>query len=277
MEALDKIKNIKVYDITFMHLEECMNSYKKYMELLDKLSFKELALFLQTLRREELINNQEAEFESPLLMQMEASLENKTSIAMMADLINSGENITLNNIKDIHKKLLKGTVDDIPKNYIYRENEVRVSEIIDGKEVVSYFPPEAKEILPYMEYILNYLNNDNNLQIETVFIKPMIAHAYIALLQPFGNGNTRLARLVEYGKIFDLTNKYFGKNYPNPILYLSKNYLLTRANYRNGIANIAKIPDNDSWNAWFKYNLNRIEDQLFYLNHSLETYLSRHK
>lgn len=277
MEALENIKNIKIYDTTFEHLAEVMDSYKKYMTFLDELSLKELAIILQTLRKEELINNQETEYESPLLMEVELNMERKNSIGMLSDIINSEEPLTIEDIKNIHQRLLKGTGDDIPQNYPYRTGEVRVSEVIEGKEVISYFPPIGKEIIYYMQYILDYLNNDSNLQIETVFIKPMIAHAYIALLQPFCNGNTRLARLVEYGKIFDLTNKYFKKDYPNPILYLSKNYLLTRGNYRNKIKNIATLHNDESWNSWFNYNLNRIEDQLYYLNSNLSQYQQRHK
>lgn len=277
MEALDNIRNIKIYDTTLMHLEDVMDNYQKYMKYLDDFSLKELALFLQTLRRNELINNQETEFEPPLLVEMQLNSERKNSISMMADIVNSNAPLTLEDIKTVHKRLLKGTQHDLPQNYPYREKEVRVSEFINGEEVISYLPPESKEIIYYMNYILDYLNNDDNIQIETVFIKPMIAHAYIALLQPFRDGNTRLARLIEYSKMFDLTNKYFGKNYPNPILYLSKNYLMTRGNYRNNIKDIAIFHNDKTWNNWFRYNLNRIEDQLYYLNNTLNQYQERKK
>lgn len=277
MEALEGIRNIKVFDNTMFHLEDCMDSYQKYMKLLDGLSLKELAIFLQTLKEKEIINNQETENEPTLLMEMIANSEKKNSIGMMADLINSGRDITVEDVKDIHKRLLRGTSDDVEKNYEYRNFDVRVSSVEDGKEVLQYLPPQPEEIIPYMEYILNYLNDDSNLQIETIFLKPIIAHAYISILQPFGNGNTRIARLIQYGKIFDLTNKFFGKSYPHPIIYLSKNYLLTRGNYRQSIGNIAKFHNDESWNKWFKYNLNRIEDQLRYYNNNLEDYYRRYK
>lgn len=277
MEALEGIRNIKVFDNTMFHLEDCMDSYQKYMKLLDGLSLKELAIFLQTLKEKEIINNQETENEPTLLMEMIANSEKKNSIGMMADLINSGRDITVEDVKDIHKRLLRGTSDDLEKNYEYRNFDVRVSSVEDGKEVLQYLPPQPEEIIPYMEYILNYLNDDSNLQIETIFLKPIIAHAYISILQPFGNGNTRIARLIQYGKIFDLTNKFFGKSYPHPIIYLSKNYLLTRGNYRQSIGNIAKFHNDESWNKWFKYNLNRIEDQLRYYNNNLEDYYRRYK
>lgn len=277
MEALEGIRNIKVFDNTMFHLEDCMDSYQKYMKLLDGLSLKELAIFLQTLKEKEIINNQETENEPTLLMEMIANSEKKNSIGMMADLINSGRDITVEDIKNIHKRLLRGTSDDVEKNYEYRNFDVRVSSVEDGKEVLQYLPPQPEEIIPYMEYILNYLNDDSNLQIETIFLKPIIAHAYISILQPFGNGNTRIARLIQYGKIFDLTNKFFGKSYPHPIIYLSKNYLLTRGNYRQSIGNIAKFHNDESWNKWFKYNLNRIEDQLRYYNNNLEDYYRRYK
>lgn len=277
MKALDGIKNIKIFDSTMFHIGECMETYEKYMKLLDGMPMRELFFFLEALRTKELTNNQEVENEPTLLMEFEALLERKNSIEMMTDCINRGDPITLDDVEKIHKRILKGTEDDLEKNYKYRNFDVRVSGIENGVEVISYLPPEAKEIIPYMEYILNYLNNDSNLQMETVFLKPIIAHAFIAILQPFGNGNTRIARLLQYGKIFDLTNKYFGKNYPYPILYLSKCYLLTRSNYRGNISQIAQFHNDENWNKWFEYNLNRIEDGLYYVMNNLENYYRRRK
>lgn len=277
MEALKGIKNIKIYDNTMFHLEDCIVEYQKYISLLEGLEMRELAFFLRTLRRNELINNQETENEPTLLMELESEMEKVSSIEMMANIIDSKQKITPEDIRKIHKRLLRGTNDDNPRNYPYRTFPVRVSSIEDGKEQLHYIPPEPEEIIPYMEYILDYLNDDNNLQMETVFIKPIIAHAYISILQPFGNGNTRVARLLQYGKIYDLTNKYFGKNFPHPILYLSKNYLLTRSGYRGKIEQIAKNHDDTSWNKWFEYNLNMIDEQLYYVINNLEQYYRRKK
>lgn len=277
MEALEGIKNIKIFDNIMFHLDDCYKEYQRYMGLLDGLSLKELGTFLQILRKNELVNNQETENEPSLLMEMTAQIDKTNSVQMMADLVNSGRDITLDDVKKIHQRLLRGTSDDIEKNYKYRDFPVTVSRIENGESVLEYLPPDSEEIIPYMEYLLDYLNDDTGLQMETVFIKPMIAHAYISILQPFGNGNTRIARLIQYGKIFDLTNKYFGKNYPHPIMYLSKNYLITRGNYRGNISNIAKMHNDESWNKWFNYNLNRIDDQLYYLINNLNNYYERNK
>jgi len=277
MEALEGIKNIKIFDNIMFHLDDCYKEYQRYMGLLDGLSLKELGTFLQILRKNELVNNQETENEPSLLMEMTAQIDKTNSVQMMADLVNSGRDITLDDVKKIHQRLLRGTSDDIEKNYKYRDFPVTVSRIENSESVLEYLPPDSEEIIPYMEYLLDYLNDDTGLQMETVFIKPMIAHAYISILQPFGNGNTRIARLIQYGKIFDLTNKYFGKNYPHPIMYLSKNYLITRGNYRGNISNIAKMHNDESWNKWFNYNLNRIDDQLYYLINNLNNYYERNK
>lgn len=277
MEALSGINNIKIYDNTMFHLEDCMKEYQRYISLLEQFDMKELAFFLRTLRRNELINNQENENELALLMELESEMENVNSIEMMTNIINSKEKITLDHVQKIHQRLLKGTIDDHARNYPYRTFPVRVSGIENGKEVISYVPPEPEEIIPYMEYILNYLNDDKNIQMESVFLKPVIAHAYIAILQPFGNGNTRIARLLQYGKLFDLTNQYFGKDFPHPILYLSKNYLLTRGSYRSRFEQIAKFSNDESWNKWFEYNLNMIDEQLYYVINNLEQYRMRRK
>lgn len=275
MEALDQIKDIKISDNIKLHVDDSMEQYYNYIKLLENLSEKELKAFLRTLMKSELINNQEKENEPSLLMEFESELEKNTSIEMLANIINKKKNITLEDIIKIHKKLLLGTSDDQEKNYPYRYYPTKVGRMEGNVEIISYIPPLPDEVILYMEQILEYYNNDSNIDSLDVFLRPIIIHAYLVLLQPFGNGNSRLARLIQYGKIFELTNKFFQKDFKIPIMYLSKNYLISGRTYRGYIGRIAEFHNDDVWNKWFQYNLNMIDEQLYYLKNNLESYCRR--
>ena len=101
------------------------------------------------------------------------------------------------------------------------------------------------------------------------FYKPIVEHFFIAALQPFGNGNTRLARLLEYGKIFELTREKIDSKLNSPALYMSKNYLLTGNVYRDLISLVVQDPSQENIDRWFKYNLNAIDEQLYYCDNKV--------
>jgi Fic family protein len=175
-------------------------------------------------------------------------------------------------IKKIHRVVIKGSSDDLEKNYDFRkDNDKWVGSFgINGETNIDYLPPDYNEIMDLMNVILEYLNEKNNVNFENLFIKPLVAHALIAYLQPFGNGNTRLARVLQHCKICANTNEVFNTDLNKPVLYLSKNYLITRGDYRGLIKNLAINQDDDAWNKWFNYNLNMIDEQLYFHEDNLK-------
>lgn len=64
-----------------------------------------------------------------------------------------------------------------------------------------------------------------------------------------------------------MSNKQSGIVMPMPTLYLSKNYRQTRGQYRSLIRDLATTRD---WNSWFNYNLNMIDEQLFFSSNNLQ-------
>ena len=92
-------------------------------------------------------------------------------------------------------------------------------------------------------------------------------HALVAYIQPFGNGNTRLARVLQHGKIWHMTNTRLDKELELPILYLSKHYLQSRPQYRELIS---KIANNQDWNSWINYNLNMTDENLYWSQENLK-------
>lgn len=272
---VSNVKNLKIYDNTLFHLEDTKEKYKEYIDKLLTLDAKKLKYFLLNLKNREIINNQEAELEESFLLELFKLTQRKDSIDITMKHFedNSLDKIEL---QKIHRVVIKGSTDDIVNNYDYRsDNDKWVGHYgTNGQQRVDYYPPDHNDIDELINITLDYLNNSNERtdEFNDIFIKPFIVHALIAYIQPFGNGNTRLARVIQHGKICKMTNEIYDTEFATPTIYLSKNYLLTRRQYRDLIKNIAVNKDNDSWNKWFNYNLNMVDEQVYYLDTQVTAY-----
>lgn len=263
------VKDIEISSKVKEHLEFTYADYKSFLEELYKLDDKTLKLFLKTLKDRELINNQETELEDTFLMELYRYHQRKDSIEIVTDLF-SDNIITLEEIKKLHRVVIKGSSDDVSKNYGYRsDNDKWVGGFgTNGDMLVDYCPPDYREVIDLMKCTLNLLNGDSsNRDLNHILVKAFIVHGLIAYIQPFGNGNTRLSRVLQHGKIWQMTNNEFGINLPLPVLYLSKNYLMTRPKYRDLIK---KIAISQNWDAWLDYNLNMVDEQLYFSQDKLQ-------
>ena len=271
---VSKIRNIQIYDETLFHLEDTNIRYKEYIDKLLQLDPKKLKYFLLNIKNREIINNQEAELEESFLLELFKLSQRKDSIDITMKHYVDG-NLDKTELKKIHRLVIKGSTDDIETNYDFREdNNKWVGHYgTNGVQRVDYFPPDYNEIDELMNITLDYLNESSHKDpYNDIFIKPLIVHALIAYIQPFGNGNTRLARVIQHGKICKMTNEKYGTEFLIPIMYMSKNYLLTRQQYRGYIKEIAVNKDDFSWNKWFNYNLNMADEQIYYLDNQVTAY-----
>lgn len=275
MELLEKIKNLKIYDSTMFHLEDTMDAYGKYIGLLKSLDITHLYWFLETLKKREIINNQETEMENTFLMELFSSIQKTNSIDYVVQAYHDGK-IDFDEVRRLHRIVINGTVDDKIENYDYRGDNEKWVGYFDSKneKVIDYMPPDYTKIKEYMLEILRYLNFECNTTFDNIFLKPFVVHALIAYLQPFGNGNTRLARLLQHGKIWKSTVEEYDVTLEMPAIYMSKNYLLTRGQYRGLITDIAVDKNDNAWNRWFNYNLNMVDEQLYRIGIDLDTYMS---
>ena len=277
MEALDKIREYQIDYDTELHLNETLDNYKKYLERLSSLVPIHRKIFLKTLERNEIVNNQEMEYENPFIIQLDLACEKgekKTSISVMTDSIMNNQPLTIRKIEQLHRLLITGSKDDIEKNYPIRYFDTYVYEIVDGREKISYFPPEPEKIRSYLKDMIKFLTEVGNDE-KNILLNSILVHFYIAALQPFGNGNTRLARLIQYGNIFKLSRDILGSKIKSPALYTSASYLQTRKMYRDSIANLAIQPNDYNFNKFLNYNLNTIDEQLYFNNNVLEKKIKR--
>ena len=274
MEALDIILNSKTSKNIENRLYNELKLYKEYLLLIKKLSRNEQRSFLKTLKYKEILNNHEMEHEDQFLCELELQLElngrKKTSIDIIRSNILKNKKMNLNNLIKLHRVLIRGTNDDLEKNYKIRKTDVRVSYIENNKEHIQYVPPKGEEIEDYLIELFNYMADYSNINEIDILKKSFIEHFYISALQPFNNGNTRLARLIQYGEIFNLTRRVYDIDIDSPTIYMSKNYLLTGDNYRNKIAKLVQNPCQDNIDKWFEYNLNAVDEQIFFCQNNIK-------
>lgn len=272
-KLVGNIRNIKIYDSSVFHLEEIFEKYQEYLIKLQQLDPNKLKYFIKHLKNREIINNQETEMEESFMLELFKLSQRKDSIDITMKYFQDNT-ITIEELKKIHRIVIKGSTDDIPENYdIRQDNSKWVGSFgTNGQQKIDYIPPNFEDIEELIGEVLSYLNEQDNTNFINIFMKPLIVHALIAYIQPFGNGNTRVARVLQHCKICDSTNKFFNTEFTHPTIYLSKNYLLTRNQYRGLIKDIAIYKDDNAWNKWFNYNLNMLDEQLYFLNNQLKQY-----
>lgn len=272
MDLLNGFQDIILNCDNKEHIKESLEVYKNYLNTLVSLSSNNRIIFLNALKKKELTNNQEMECQDSFLAELDSEYNGNDSIEFMTNILLDTNNFSKEKIKMIHRILMRNTKDDYALNKNYRERVVSVYEYHYGKGIVSYIPPVPEEINKYMRTIIKYLNHNSKECEENVLLKPIVSHAYIAALQPFDNGNTRLARLLQYGEIFKLTRDILDIRIEKPALYFSEIYLLSGSDYR---LKIKELVETQEWNQWIKYNLYKIDDQLHYNNNQLEKYKER--
>lgn len=271
MELLDCFDTFTISDDVLQHFYESVDHYQTYLEQLEALPPRFRDMFLLALQKIEIENNQEMECEDAFLIELDELLHGKNSLDVMTDMVLKDRNLTKKRLEYLHRIVIRGTSDDYQDNYLCRERQVQVVEVSYGCPIVSYIPPLPEEIDGYLSQILKYINQDYEKDCKDIFLRPMVGHVAIAALQPFLNGNTRLARLVQYGSIFRLTRESIAPKLERPALYFSKNYLIS-GNYRSYISRLVEHPNDEEWNRWFQYNLNMIDEQLYFTTEKVKQF-----
>ena len=130
--------------------------------------------------------------------------------------------LNVERIFDIHRRILF--------NLPLKDN-VKLGDISERPvEVNGYAGAPREDCIYLLERLCEWLNNDewNKLRLPTsaiATIKGIIAHVYIAWIHPFGDGNGRTARLVEFQILAEA-------GIPTPAIHLLSNYYnQTRSEY----------------------------------------------
>lgn len=268
MKLVDNINKIELNDNNKYFLEELIEKYLNYIKLLEIFDEKLLKYYLNTLKNNEIMNNQQAEQENSFLISLYNNMQRENSLDRIIKILNNKDDITKNELKLLHKILMKGTNNEIGSEDFRKTDTKFVGAFLnDGTKRIDYMPIPSMEINDNIDKTLEFINSKD---INDPFINPFIAHAIISVMQPFDDGNTRTSRLLQHGKIWKNTNKLFSKSFDKPLIYLSRNYLFTRGDYRNLLTYLAKEESNEAWNEWFRYNFNMLDEQLYYLDNNVK-------
>ena len=262
LSLLEILNKIEINESNIEYLKETLESYKNYLNLIENLPLELKEAFLLTLKQNEIISNHETENEDKFMLRFYDNVKKINSIDVGMLMIN--EKISVKDIQVLHQVLMDGTSKIDADNYKLRTDDTHfVGSVENGKNVINYFPIRKEENYQAMQLIASYINeevNDENM----ILVQPFIIHGAIAAVQSFDDGNTRLARLIQHLKIWQLSKQFNISHINIPAIYLSKSYLLTRAMYRKKINNIVIDSNNKAWNDWITYNLNMFNEQIYF-------------
>jgi len=138
----------------------------------------------------------------------------------------SGENIELtsDSISDFNLQILKGT--QLRSGVV--PGKIRTESVVVGQ----YRAAPAQDVEYLLDRLVEWLNgptfvnDDPEIQFALILAKAVYAHLYLAWIHPFGDGNGRTARLVEFAILAGCGHV------PVPAAHLlSNHYNLTRDHY----------------------------------------------
>lgn len=141
--------------------------------------------------------------------------------------------ITENDILKIHRRTTQNVLDK-PKSGRYRQEPVYVVKRTAISSEVVYTCPDHKQVPKLVTNLCKWINKAGKEKLSPILIAG-IAHAELAAIHPFVDGNGRTARLLatlilytenyNFRKLFALDN-YYNKNRPEyyKAIHLGKNY-----------------------------------------------------
>lgn len=130
-------------------------------------------------------------------------------------------------IKEYHKVITDGLESNENIPGIYRNTKVIVGNEEHGGV---YTPPKIYEdITKLMDEFIIWINSKEMLEIHPIF-RACIAHLYLVLIHPFGDGNGRTSRIIEahilksagYRFVYTMLSNYYYRNLDEYFISISK-------------------------------------------------------
>ena len=272
LNVFDNILDIKLNEANQDKKEYTLELYRDFLEKLKTFNKTTRDKLLVKFRNEEVLDNHVLEQENyEELLDYSESHSSTAYNYFYRKLFLENKPLTERTISKGYEILMRGTSNEKEiSNNFRKNNNYAVSYFDDdGSQVIQFLPISYDEIDWALAYLTSYFNIPETSE-EELFIKPFILHGIIATLQMFEDGNTRFARTLQHLKLFMISHKMVDNEFVRPALYFSKTYLPYRKTYRDLIVKLAINPNNEMWNEWIKFNLNRVQDQLFMNEQKLE-------
>lgn len=284
------LNNIKLEDSTKEYLGEIWREIENYLSRLSSYSEEAQNEFLEDYLIKEIVNSSNLESESyskDVIRLYEEGVfsNNKINDEVLKTLnktirindrileFDEFEDIRREKNKDItYEEYVENEKSNLAGNY--RQEDV----FIGGKEGIEYavhIPPKPEEIPAHINDFINYYNSDSSDDLSDPIVKAALIHVIFIKIHPFANGNGREARILLNNYMHHGINKKYNLDLKYLPLNLSKSFDLSRMAYftkQNNIIFKEGIDNNEPINAWIKYVLIAIEEQLYYINSRLDEY-----
>lgn len=177
---------------------------------------------------------------------------------------------TVQHILQIHKDLVKKTLNRAEDEGTFRNRQVIVGyKDSEGQTVVTFHPPQTKDVPKLTQSFLDWLNEPNARQMNPVLVAG-IAHYEIVRIHPFIDGNGRTARtlatLVQSIQKFD-TKRFFA---------LDDYYDSDRMAYYAALKSVdPKTINITKWLEYFcdgvAFSVNRVKEKVLVISGSKKT------
>ncbi len=131
--------------------------------------------------------------------------------------------ISVEQICHYSRKVLQN---DVPCDESAQPGQIRMHNVVVGNV---YRAPQGRDVPELIVKFCEWMNSEDfenkRMPIQFAIIKAIAAHLYIAWIHPFGDGNGRVARLLEFAILLS-------SGVPSPAAHLlSNHYNITRAEY----------------------------------------------
>ena len=265
LSMFEQIDSINISDKLLLHLQYTNDIMREYLNEIVELEGKKPGLleFLKAIKEADVIDNHSLEKENSFLIGFYSQVPRETAMERLIRYSKADKDITSKNFFDLQHALLYGTLSD-GENNVRKRNDKFVGRIVNGERIIDYFPIDYKDVKEAANRLVEIYNGRfTNDEFDNVFFQPFLLHGLIASMQIFDDGNTRLGRVMQHALIWQLINERTEFNFELPPLYATRAYYPHRGKYRELIARLVKENDNEAWNKWFDFNLDRVEDSIY--------------
>ena len=243
-------------------VEYTFEIYDEYVKRVVSLGEDFQKKYLNVLKNSDIVDNQSIEKEDSLLISIYRTFNKNNALDLLVR--NYGKRLTADKFTYIHDILLDGTSSKDKKGL--RNNDMkyvgRINEF--GERYIEYFPILQEEISMAVEKFIMYYNSHINVDnIYDATYQPIIYNGLIAALELFNDGNSRYGRLFQNIEYWGKVNQLLDVKINKPLVYISRQCYPYRGDARELIKNIVICNSKESWDNWIKFNLKRIQDNIY--------------
>jgi len=170
--------------------------------------------------------------------------------------------LTLDLIKEIHKRVTKDTFEDKSYEGAFRtDNEVKVVSRDENQTI--YVPPDYTQVQNLLESVCKFINGEPSEYYLHPMVKAIILHYMLGYIHPFNDGNGRTARALFYWYLISQHYDY--------LEYIAVSTAIKNATTKYPLAYLYSENDNNDVTYFVKFNLRALGIAVESFKNYLET------